>query len=85
MPNWLKILDAARRRPQSVRLSDAIALAEHFEFVRRTGGKHAFILKRPGFNRILNFQKTGSGLAKRYQVVQLLNAIDELGEGGSTS
>lgn len=84
MSRWLKLLAAARRRPQSVRLADAIALAEHFGFVRRAGGKHAHIMKRPGFSRVLNFQDAGNGLAKRYQVVQLLNAIEELGEGGAT-
>ena len=68
--NWLKILEAARRRPQSVRLADAIVLAGHFGFVRRAGGKHANVLKRPGFDRTLNFQDAGAGLAKRYQVQQ---------------
>lgn len=85
MSRWPKLLAAARRRPQSVRLADAIALAEHFGFTRRAGGKHAHILKRPGFIQVLNFQDEGSGLAKRYQVVQLLNAIEELGEDGATS
>ena len=79
MANWLKILEHARQRPQSVLLSDAMVLAQHFGFVRRSGGKHANVLKRPGFPRILNFQATRSGLAKRYQVIQLLEAIDELG------
>ena len=78
MASWEKILEAARNNPKGVRLSDVCKLAEAFDFTPRRGGKHPNIYKRKGFFRVLNFQDAGNGMAKKYQVQQLLTAIDEI-------
>lgn len=83
MANWEKILAQARNNPRTVRLRDACKFAEAFEFTHRAGGKHPNVYKRKGFNRILNFQDDGHGMAKKYQVEQLLNAIDEISRKAS--
>jgi hypothetical protein len=79
MARWERILEHARNNPAGVRLEDACTLAEKFSFRRRKSKGHGRIYKRKGFPRLLNFQEAGNGLAKRYQVEQLLDAIDELG------
>ena len=79
MARWKKILEQARNNPRGVRLRDACKLAEKFGFTHRAGGKHPNVYKRKGFPMTLNFQDAGHGMAKEYQVQQLLDAIDELG------
>lgn len=78
MASWEKILAQARNNPKNVRLRDACKLAEAFGFTHRAGGKHPNVYKLKGFVRTLNFQDDGHGMAKKYQVEQLLLAIEEL-------
>jgi hypothetical protein len=79
MARWERILEQARNNPRDVRLSDACKLAEKFGFKHRAGGKHPHVFTRKGFKRMLNFQDDGNGKAKRPQVLQLHDAIEELG------
>ena len=72
-----KRLADMRGNPKSVRLSDALAVAEHyFGEPRVEGSHHIFKTPWPGDPRI-NFQKAKGGGAKPYQVRQLLAAIDK--------
>lgn len=83
MASWEKILAQARNNPRGVRVRDAGKLAEAFGFTHRAGGKHPNVYKRKGFARTLNFQDDGNGMAKRYQVEQLLVAIEDLQKAAS--
>ena len=79
MASWQKLLQHARNNPKGVRVRDACKLAEEFGFTHRAGGKHPNIYKRKGCPIWLNFQEGEKGMAKPYQVRQLLEAIDALG------
>lgn len=71
-----KLLDAARRSPNGVRLEDALKLAECYGFVlSRTSSSH-HICKKDGTTRLLNFQRKKDGTVPSYQVRQLLQAIE---------
>ncbi|QQS40104.1 MAG: type II toxin-antitoxin system HicA family toxin [Acidobacteriota bacterium] len=77
-----KLLEKARRAPNSLRYSDLCRLAEYFgwELERHEGTSHRIYFNpglagRPG--ELMNFQNR-SGMAKPYQVRQLVSAIDEL-------
>jgi predicted RNA binding protein YcfA (HicA-like mRNA interferase family) len=74
MANCAKLLEEARNNPKGVRIEDACKLAECFGFEERRGKGSHRIFKRAGFKTLLNFQ--GGGMAKEYQVKQLLEAID---------
>jgi HicA toxin of bacterial toxin-antitoxin, len=76
-----KLLDKARRNPGGLSIAEARALAEchGFEFARTNGSHHIF--KYPGRMQPLNFQ-VKNGNVKRYQVSQLLQAIDDMENGG---
>lgn len=74
-----KLEQKARRSPQSLTFAEACALAEaHFGQPRKGPGSHVAIYKMPwqGDPRI-NLQKGDGGKAKKYQVEQLLEAIDK--------
>jgi hypothetical protein len=43
------------------------------------------VYKRAGFLQLLNFQPDKSGMAKRQQVEQLLDAVDQLIDQGVTA
>jgi hypothetical protein len=74
------LLAQARANPASLRFTQACTLAECFGWVvARQRGSHR-IFKRPGSARLLNLQDV-NGMAKPYQVRQLLAAIEDL-EGG---
>lgn len=80
-----KLEQKARRAPQSLTFVEACALAEaHFGAPRMGSGSHVAIYKMPwqGDPRI-NLQKGPGGKAKKYQVEQLLDAIDR--KRGDTS
>jgi predicted RNA binding protein YcfA (HicA-like mRNA interferase family) len=80
-----KLLQKAKESPDSLRFEEICQLAEcyHFQFKRQTGSHR--IYNRPGFKTVMNFQNVG-GKAKRYQVDQLLDAIEEItGEGEDNS
>lgn len=68
-----------RSNPKSIRIGDLEKVCnEYFGKPRNTGGSH-HVYKTPwqGDPRI-NLQKTKSGVAKAYQVKQVLQAIDKL-------
>lgn len=75
-----KLLEKAQTAPKGMRFGEVTALAECFGFVlRRSGGGTSHrIYKRPGFMKLLNFQDA-NGMAKEYQVKELLGALRELG------
>ena len=75
-----KLLARMRQSPTGTRYSDAVKVAEHcFGAPRQKGSSHV-IFKMPwaGDPRV-NLQNH-HGKAKAYQVRQLLNAIDRLGQ-----
>lgn len=78
------LLKTARNNPRGLRVEQAIALAECWGFVERMSkrGTSHRIFKRTGFINLLNFQPDKNGMAKAYQVRQLLAAIDLLLEKG---
>lgn len=79
MPDCNELLQRARSSPASLRFRELCQLAECFDFVfKRQQGSHA-IYGRPGWPRPMSFQDV-KGMAKPYQVRQLLAAIDELQE-----
>lgn len=86
MSKCSKLLEDAHNNPEGLRFSDALALAEcwGFEARKRRGTSHV-VYKRPGFFDQLNFQEGDNGKAKRYQVMQLLAAIEKLQEQGVTA
>lgn len=73
---WAK----AKANAASLKFEEACKLAEcaGFVFARQRGTSHR-MYKRPKYIRMVNLQPDRSGMAKRYQVQQLLDAIDELG------
>jgi hypothetical protein len=72
-----ELLRTARANPAGVRFRDLRALAEcHGWIFARQNGSHT-IYKRPGERRLMTFQDCG-GMAKAYQVRQLIDAIDSL-------
>jgi len=73
-----QLLGRAQANPCGLRFQDLCELAEcfGFELTRQKGSQHIF--KRPGYLRVLNFQHS-RGMAKAYQVRQLLSALEELG------
>ncbi len=75
MPPVLKIIDAMKNNPRSVRYADRLKVCKHFFGVpRRSGTSHAvFRTPWPGDPRV-NIQND-HGNAKEYQVRQVLAAI----------
>ncbi|MCK4546222.1 MAG: type II toxin-antitoxin system HicA family toxin [Candidatus Eisenbacteria sp.] len=73
-----KLISRALRDPGGLRFAEGCALAKQlgFELVR-TRGSHS-IFKREGYDRLLNLQNV-NGVAKAYQVRQILDAARELG------
>lgn len=77
------ILEQMRENPENVRFTDLHKVCVgYFGNPRRSGGSHV-IFKTPwlGDPRI-NIQKQ-NGQAKRYQVLQVLAAVDKLNLGGT--
>jgi len=77
-----KILSQMRASPQDVRFSDLVAVCEHyFGKARRAGTSHqVFKTPWPGDPRV-NIQDK-AGMAKAYQVKQVLKAIEKICEEG---
>lgn len=72
-----KLLHGMRQEPRSVRFSDAAKVAEHyFGRPRISGSHHIFKMPWPNDPRV-NLQNDG-GMAKAYQVRQLLAAVEKL-------
>jgi hypothetical protein len=73
-----EILEAARRNPVGLQLADLIRLLEALGFEhRRTSGSHR-IFRAAGLP-LVNLQDDGGGMAKTYQVRQVLRLIEEHG------
>ena len=70
-----KLLRKALDSPQSLRFADALKLAKAFGFRldRITGSHH--IMRRTGIPELVNLQNV-SGMAKPYQVRQLLKLVE---------
>jgi hypothetical protein len=71
-----KLLRQALDAPHTLRFEELCYLARSFDFVERGGEGSHRIYKRPG-RRPLSFQNC-NGMAKEYQVKQLLDALREL-------
>ena len=70
-----KLLDKARISPSGVTFDELCRLADNNGFrFRRQAGSHK-IYKHPR-GTMMNFQPDKNGMAKTYQVKQLLNFID---------
>ena len=75
-----KILEAMRNNPRSVRYGDLFRGEHYFGPARRRGGSHAvFRTPWPGDPRV-NIQDD-RGMAKEYQVRQVLAAIEKKERG----
>ena len=75
------LLEKARNNPQGLKFSELRKLAECFGYVHsRTKGNH-HIYKHVEARTVLNMQpdKRDPKSAKKYQVKQLLDQVDELG------
>lgn len=78
MSRCTKLLEKARRSSSNLRFEEACRLAERFAFsLARTAGSHR-IYKKPGVPELINLQNV-NGMAKAYQVEQVLGSIAELG------
>jgi len=73
-----KLLAEARNNPKGLRFAELCYLAQchGFTLKRQKGSHHQYT--REGLTRPLNFQEAKNGMAKPYQVKDLLAAIDEL-------
>ncbi|MGE5284943.1 MAG: type II toxin-antitoxin system HicA family toxin [Actinomycetota bacterium] len=76
-----KLIEKARNNPAGVRFRELCLLAEHVGFIRRGGKGSHVVYEKEGMLEILTFQDR-KGMAKTYQVKQLLAAIEKyrLGE-----
>jgi hypothetical protein len=75
-----KIHDSAKGNPAGLRFAEARRLAECFGFtLARSEGSH-FIYTHEKLTRPLPLQKDRNGMAKGYQVKQLLAAIEQVSE-----
>jgi len=77
-----KLIDKARNNPAGIRFREICLLAEHFGFTSRGGKGSHVVYEKDGVEEILTFQDR-QGMAKPYQVKQLLAVIEKfrLGEG----
>ncbi|GAB4373348.1 MAG: hypothetical protein Kow00128_22820 [Deltaproteobacteria bacterium] len=71
-----KLLDKARNNPAGVRFQEICLLAEHLGFTRRGGKGSHVVYEKEGVEEILTFQDR-KGMAKSYQVKQLLAVIEK--------
>ena len=78
MSRWSKLVDQARNTPKSIRFAELCALVHRmgYELARQRGSHLHF--RRPGCPAI-NLQDDGSGMAKPYQVKQVLEILDSCG------
>lgn len=80
MPAVAKLLADARRNPRGVSFADLERLCRHYFGEPRQSGSHlVFKTPWPGDPRV-NIQSKG-GMAKPYQVRQVLAAIERLEHG----
>ncbi|MDX2042023.1 MAG: hypothetical protein SF097_12275 [Acidobacteriota bacterium] len=84
MPKIDKLLQKVKNSPNNLRFEEICHLAESYGWIfqRQDGTSHAVYLHPALGNSVgalMNFQSK-KGMAKRYQVKQLLDAIELLGE-----
>ena len=80
VPDREELLRTARSSPANLRFRQLCQLAECYGFVmKRQSGSHQ-VYVRPGWPRPMTFQDV-KGMAKPYQVRQLLDAIDLIEQG----
>ena len=77
MPGIGAIVAHMRANPRGIRFHDALRVASHYFGPPRTRGSHHFFSTPWRGNPLVNLQESG-GMAKAYQVRQLLSAIDRL-------
>jgi len=71
-----KLLERARNSPSGITFDELCRLADKHGFIfRRQSGSHK-IYKHPLHRAMMNFQPDQNGMAKTYQVKQLLDFID---------
>ena len=80
MVDCARLLEAIRANPAQVRFRDGVKVASHyFGEPRQRGTSHCvWKMPWPGDPRV-NLQSGQGGMAKSYQVKQLLAAIERLG------
>jgi len=78
MARTVEDIEEAMRNGSEVTFKDAVKVADHYFGEHRTSGSHN-IWKMPWpLDPRVNIQKTKDGKTKRYQVEQILRAIDKL-------
>ena len=76
MPKDEKLFSRIQGNPRNVRFSDVCRLAELFGFRCRGGKGSHRIYTRPDVTELVDFQNV-TGMAKPYQVKQLLKIVEE--------
>jgi hypothetical protein len=71
-----KLLAKANNNPDNIRFQEICNLAEYFGFKLKGGRGSHKVYSRKGIKEILTFQEVG-GMAKPYQVRQLLDIIEQ--------
>jgi hypothetical protein len=78
MPKREDLLAKARNNPAGLRFTELCLLAAKYGWVKaRTKGSH-HMYKHPSEKSLMDFQEAPDGKGKKYQVEQLLDAIDRL-------
>lgn len=77
-----KLIEKIRNNPGGIRFQEICRLAEQLGFTKRGGKGSHIVYEKDGVEEILTFQDR-NGMAKPYQVKQLLAVIEKhrLGEG----
>jgi hypothetical protein len=80
MVDFARLLEGMKANPAQVRFRDAVKVATHYfgEPRQRGTGHCVWKMPWPGDPRV-NLQSGQGGMAKSYQVKQLLAAIERLG------
>ena len=76
-----KLIEKIQNNPAGVRFQEICRLAEQLGFIKRGGKGSHIVYEKDGVEEILTFQDR-KGMAKPYQVKQLLTVIEKyrLGE-----
>jgi hypothetical protein len=71
-----KLVEKARNNPAGVRFRELCLLAKYVGFIKRDGKGSHVVYEKEGVVEILTFQDR-NGMAKTYQVKQLLAVIEK--------
>jgi len=83
MPKIAAIIAEMKRNPKGIRFQDLCKVCEHyFGEARQTGSSH-HVYKTPWFGDPRVNIQNDKGMAKAYQVRQVLKAIERLEEQGN--